>query len=291
MKKLVRKYRYIFYISPCILLLLLLTIFPLIYSLNFSLYKWNIATPYIEKKFIGIGNYLSAIFDPRFRGSLVNTLQTTVVAVSIEFLLGFGLALCLNRKIRGQSVIRTVFLIPMMLVPVVVGMVWKMLYSDSYGVINYVLSVIGLKRVSWLGDIDWALYSVIIADIWQWSPLMFIILLSGLLSLPQEPLEAAKIDGASKVQLFIHITLPLLKPIIVVALLIRTIDVVKLFDIVWVLTQGGPGTHTETLSVYIYLKSFFYFDTGYAAALSFILLTIVIFIANMFMKSVRTHVG
>jgi len=194
------------------------------------------------------------------------------------------MALCLSKKIAGQSIIRTLFLIPLMLVPVVVAMVWKMLYHPSYGVINYLLSEVSFARINWLADKSVALYSVIITDIWEWTPLMFLILLSGILSLPEDPFEAAEIDGASKTQLFLYITLPLLKSIIAVALLIRVIDAFKLFDIIWVLTQGGPGISTETLSYYTYLKGFKHFDMGYAAALSFVLLGIVILMTTLFLK-------
>lgn len=208
------------------------------------------------------------------------------LAVGMEFGAGLGLALLLIRQIAGRKLFSVLFLIPMMVVPVVVGMVWRLLYHTSYGLVNFFLRLCRISPgVDWLGDASAALFAIIIADIWQWTPLMFLILLGGLLSLPKEPYEAAQLDGASATQIFRYVTVPLLKSIMAIALLLRTIDAFKMFDKIWMLTQGGPGLATENTPLYIYYKAFRYFDMGYAAALSYILLLIVSVIATFLLKS------
>jgi len=243
--------------------------------------------PYLGKTWVGLGNYISIFTeDGRFWKTLANTFTMVVLAVGIEFIIGLVLALLLTREIPGRKLFSVLLLIPMMVVPIVVGMVWRLLYYTSYGLLNFFLRFFRISQgIDWLGDPSVALYSIVIADIWQWTPLMFLILLGGIMSLPREPYEAAQLDGASTPQIFIFITFPLLRNIITIALLLRTIDAFKLFDKIWVLTQGGPGLTTENIPMYIYYKAFRYFDMGYTAALSYILLIIVSTIATFLLRS------
>ena len=242
---------------------------------------------YLGKAWVGLDNYISIFTeDSRFWKTLTNTFVMVAMAVGVEFTIGLSLALLLTREIPGRKFFSVLLLIPMMVVPVVIGMVWRLLYHTSYGLLNFFLHIFRISEgVDWLGNPSVALHSIIIADIWQWTPLMFLILLGGIMSLPRQPYEAAQLDGASTSQIFIYITFPLLRNIITIALLLRTIDAFKLFDKIWVLTQGGPGLTTENIPMYIYYKAFRYFDMGYAAALSYILLIIVSTIATFLLRS------
>lgn len=281
------KFLHVWFLLPCFAVVLSLIVFPLIYSLSLSLFRWNLATAYLGRTWVGLGNYLSILTeDGRFWKTLTNTFLMVGLAVGAEFILGLGLALILTQRIPGRKIFSVVLLIPMMIVPVVVGMVWRLLYHAGYGPLNYFLSFFGIKEgIDWLGNPSLSLYSIIITDIWQWTPLMFLITLGGMMALPKYPYEAAQLDGASSVQIFAYVTLPLLRNIITVALLLRTIDAFKLFDKIWVLTQGGPGLTTENIPMYIYYKAFRYFDMGYASALSYILLFIVSAIASFLLTS------
>lgn len=281
------KFLHVWFLLPCFAVVLFLVVFPLIYSLSLSFFSWNLTMAYLGKAWVGLDNYISIFTeDERFWKTLSNTFLMVGLAVGVEFLIGIGLALLLTREIPGRKIFSVVLLVPMMIVPVVVGMVWRLLYHTSYGLLNFFLRSFHISEgIDWLGDPSVALYSIIIADIWQWTPLIFLILLGGIMSLPKEPYEAAQLDGASASQIFIYITFPLLKNIITIALLLRTIDAFKLFDKIWVLTQGGPGLTTENIPMYIYYKAFRYFDMGYAAALSYILLIIVSTIATFLLRS------
>ena len=278
---------HIWFLLPCFAVVLFLIVFPLVYSLSLSFFSWNLTMPYLGKTWVGVGNYISIFTeDQRFWKTLTNTFTMVALAAGVEFIIGLGLALLLTREIRGGKILSVLLLIPMMIVPVVVGMVWRLLYHTSYGLLNFFLRFFRISEgVDWLGDPSVVLYSIIIVDIWQWTPLMFLILLGGIMSLPREPYEAAQLDGASTPQIFIFITFPLLRNIITIALLLRTIDAFKLFDKIWVLTQGGPGLTTENIPMYIYYKAFRYFDMGYSTALSYILLIIVSTIAIFLLRS------
>jgi multiple sugar transport system permease protein len=199
----------------------------------------------------------------------------------VQLLLGMGIALLLQRQVIARGLLRTALLLPMMTTPVVVGLIWRFMYNPTQGILNYLLGQVGLPTPNWLGSLQTGFIAVMIADIWEWTPFMVLILLAALQTLPQEPFEAAAIDGASAWQAFLHITLPLLRPTIVVAVLIRAIDSFKTFDLVYVLTNGGPGTSTETLSFYTYKWGFKFFQMGYASALSFVMLIMVIIFANV----------
>jgi multiple sugar transport system permease protein len=204
-----------------------------------------------------------------------------VVTIGLQLVLGMGIALLLQRQVVAQGLIRTALLLPMMTTPVVVGLIWRFMFNPTQGIVNYLLGLIGIPGPNWLGGLQTGLLSVMIADIWEWTPFMVLILLAALQTLPQEPYEAAAIDGASTWQTFLHITLPLLRPTIVVAVLLRAIDSFKTFDLVYVMTNGGPGTSTETLSFYTYKWGFKFFQMGYASALSFVMLIMVIIFANI----------
>lgn len=260
-------------LAPAIAVLLALTAYPLIFAVKVSLQtpsgRWTLA------------NFTRLAADEFFRTALLQTLIYAAAALSIEFLLGLAVALLMDRQMRARNFFRALLLLPMMLPPVVVAVIWRLMFNSDFGVINGTLKTLGFdtSQVLWLSSPSTALPSVILVDIWQWTPFMFLILLAGLQAIPQEPYEAAMIDGSSPWQTFRHITLPLLKPAILVALLLRTMDLLRVFDHVFILTQGGPGFSTETISLYIYKTAFRFFDFGYAAAMSFVLLILVNFVS------------
>ncbi len=274
-----------FMIAPTVLILLAITIFPLIYSISMSMTPLNIARPGSGNEFIGLRNYKEVLSDPRFWKTLSNTIIIVSFAVTFEFFAGLFLAQIMNRSFRGQRMVTVLFLIPTLLVPVVVGMIWRLLLHEAYGFINYVLRTLRISHgVAWVAHPRLALIMMAVIDIWEWTPLIFLILLAGMMSLPKEPLESAAIDGATHWQVFWRITVPLLQPVILVAVLIRLIDAFKLFDTIFVITQGGPGLATETTSMFIYYKAFKFFDIGIASAISWLFLILVSIIATFLLK-------
>jgi len=263
---------------PAFVILVVFTIYPTGYLLYTSLCKLFLNKPWLGQKFIGYDNYVAILSQARygFWNSLRITLIFVISAVSIEFLLGFGIALSLCVEISGRRVFRSVLIIPMMIAPVVVALMWVLIVYPGRSILNYLLGFLGMGRYEWLGDRWLALYILMLADIWQWTPFVMLVLLSGLLALPGEPYEAAKVDGANNRQIFQYLTIPLLRPTILVALLIRSIDAFRIFDKVFVITQGGPGNSTMTLSMLIYNTAFKSMDIGKAAALSWVLILITI---------------
>jgi multiple sugar transport system permease protein len=275
----------LFFILPCIIILAVVSVFPFIYSLFLSLNSWELAMGE-PRKFIWLANYARLFKEPRFWNSMWNMGKELIFGVTSQFVIGLFFALMLNRVIKVRSLISTLFLLPMMIAPVVVGCNWRMIYHFTYGPLNYVLKLLHISSegFNWLGSTKLSMPSIIISDTWEWTPFMMIVLFAGLQSIPVELYEVAKVDGASQWQQFWNITLPLLKPIIIVAVLIRGMDAFKIFDLVVLLTQGGPAASSETIAYYNYLTGFKYFSVGYAAALAYIQLIIIIIIANVFLR-------
>ncbi|MFQ6066929.1 MAG: carbohydrate ABC transporter permease [bacterium] len=276
------------YVLPVIVVLVGITIFPLIYSLGLSFHFCDLRRGG-RWIFAGLDNYGEALFgDARVWSSLKNTFNIGVPAISLEFGIGLGLALLLNRKIVGKRIITSLLITPIMISPIVAGLIWRMLYHEKYGAINGIIQSLGINiQPVWLADPKLAVLAVIFTDVWEWTPLVMMILLAGLQSIPLEPYESARMDGASPFQIFGYITLPLLRLPIMAAIVIRFIDTIKLFDIVYVLTMGGPAGKTETISFYTYLVGFRYFRMGYAAALSYLLLILTIILTTAFIRLMR----
>jgi multiple sugar transport system permease protein len=273
------------FMGPSVLIILSLVIFPLFFSINVSLKTWLMNAPLIPKKFNNFENYSRVVRDPNFLVVFRNTFIIVVLATGSEFLLGLLLAYLMSRITKFSHIMTILLVIPMMAAPVMVGIIWKMFYEPTFGFLNLFLKLIGSNLIiEWLSDSRIALVSIAISDIWEWTPFIFLILYAGIISLPKEPFEAAIVDGASGWKIFIKIIMPLLKPAILVGVLIRTIDCFKFFDVIWILTGGGPGNTTENLSMYIYHNAFKYFDLGYASALSFILLVFVMIPTTLFLR-------
>lgn len=276
------------FVLPCIVIILLVTIFPTIYSFGLSFTKWEISLP--DRPFIGLGNYVALFKDDRFLHSILITAIVVVVGVGIEMVLGFGLGQVLSVRMRGKRFFVAALLLPVMVMPVVVGYIWRLLWDPQYGPINQIIGLIIGKPFyfTWLARTWSAIFAILVTEIWQWTPFMFLVFLSGIVSLDPEIFEAADIDGASRWNKFRYLTIPLLRPIIVVALLIRGLDALKFFDVIFALTGGAPGNSTETISFYIYKTGYQFFRLGHGAAASFILLIALIVILTYLLKLFKT---
>ncbi|CAN7662612.1 ABC transporter permease subunit [Ensifer sp. T173] len=273
-------------LAPTVLILLGLTIFPSLYMFYAAVHKIS-PNPDLPWEFVGPDNFARLLSDTQFHVALWNTTVFTVVAVTTEFLLGLGLALLLDKFIRRLAFLKTVLMIPMMLPPVAVAITWKIIYEPQFGVLNEIMFRLGLPLQAWAGDVNLAMFSIIVADVWQWTPFIFLLMLAGLASLPVEPYEAAALDGASSWRQFWDLTLPFLKPVIAIALLLRVMDALRLFDLVFILTGGGPADRTKVLSLYIYQVAYRFADPGYAAAISLFVLFVTIVLSTWFMKRMR----
>jgi multiple sugar transport system permease protein len=266
---------YFMMLAPLFIFVILIAIYPLIYSLSISFFKYRLTDPNQTKTFIGLANYIQAFKDPIVVGSLKTTMVFMVGTVTSELVFGLGLALLLAAETRVAHTIRSFLLMPMALPSLVVGLVFKSLYNADFGIIPFYMKTIGINPGRGpLSELNQAMPAVMLVDIWQWTPLVMFIFLAGLKSLPIDPYEAAKVDGASRWQSFIFITLPLLKPTFLIAILLRTMQSFKVFDIIYATTAGGPGTITTVLNYQIYKVGMTFFDMGYAAALANILLVI-----------------
>lgn len=271
---------YIF-MAPAAVIMVASLLYPLIYMLYGSFRSWDPSEKITETEFVGLKNYVTLFNDPNFIESLQVTLTFAISVVSIEMLLGVGLALLLDRNIRGMSLLRTMFILPMMIAPVVVGLMWRYMYHPTVGTFNRFLKSIGLDGVDWLGQ--HALLSVIIADIWQWTPFIFILSLAALQSLPQSAIEASRIDGATAWQQIWHIKLPLMMPVLIVTCLLRLIDAFKVLEVILVMTEGGPGLSTEILALRISRTATEFRELGVAAAMSnYLLFLLLVLTAAMF---------
>ena len=261
---------------PVQLLILSLLFVPFILTIYISLLRWRITRGFwTEADWGGLVNFGDTLTDEGFFAALGRTFLFAGSAVILELLIGFGLALLTYKSFRGRRVYFTVFLIPMMIIPVVVGYDFSMLLIDT-GPFNAVLSALtGMDlRIRWLSDYRAAQVAVILADVWQWTPLTFLIFVSGLVALPPDPIRAAQVMGATRWQVFRHVELPLLKPVIVIAVVIRTMEAFKIFDMPMLLTQGGPGNATETISIYLWRNAWIFNKISYAAAGSLTLLVV-----------------
>ncbi|HSV31906.1 MAG TPA: sugar ABC transporter permease [Atribacteraceae bacterium] len=275
-----RKIGYIL-VAPAILILLLTTIYPTIYMFFVSFFRWSII-PTLPRQFIGLRQYLNIFQNPDLYGSIRATLLFVFLVVVVQFLLGLGLALLIsNSRIRW---LRVVFLMPAVIAPVVVGLIWRFMFSHDLGVINYLISAIGLEKIAWLGQPASAMASIMIVDIWQWTPFAMLIFLAGIESLPSESFEAAKVDGASVWQSFRFIMFPLLTPVMAIVLMFRSLDAFKTFDIIYMVTRGGPGASTNLLSHNIWRRAFFENNMGLAAALSVIMVILATVMTRFFIR-------
>jgi len=262
---------------PSILVLLALSVYPMLYAVRLA--------------FSDLGNFTRLATDRVFGIATLQTIVVTIVALAAEFVLGLALAVLVDSLSRGRALFRSGLLVPMLLPPVVAAVAWRLIYNPQFGVLNGTLRQLGLNTalLTWTNGQGSALLSVIVVDIWEWTPFLFLLLSAGLQAIPPDPIEAARIDGAGPWRIFRDVTLPLLKPTILLALLLRAMDLVRIFDQIFILTQGGPGTATETVSLYIYRTAFRFSNFGYAAAMSFVLLAATMLFSRSLMRIMRTR--
>ena len=264
------------FMAPAALVMGGALLWPLAHSVWLSFHEWKLGTPQDAAVFNGLENYRILLRDPDTLTSLRVTLVFAFSVVALEVALGVGLALLLERPIRGMSVFRTIFIMPMMIAPIVVGLIWRYIYNEQFGPLAQFLRLLGVeKSPPWLSSPDWALPSIIIADVWQWTPFIFILALAALQGVPASVVEAARVDGAKARQMILHVKLPLILPVVVVAALLRLIDAFKVLEVVFIMTEGGPGLSTEILSMRIYKTAFEFQQLGRASALSNLLLLLV----------------
>lgn len=273
--------------APGLSALLLVVLFPIFFTIFTSTFDYTLVHPSYDT-FVGLDNYTNAIGEEYFADSLWVTVKFVVAVVLIEFLIGFTVALMLNTVTRFKNIYYPILLMPLLINPVVVAQIWRMFLHPELGIVNYLIGLAGIAKVNWLGDADIAFWTVVMVDIWHQVSFMVILLLAGLSALPREPYEAARMDGASTLQAFFYVTLPLMRPVIAVTLLIRLIFAVKTFDLVFIMTRGGPGTATDLISYYIYRSAFFGLNIGEASALSVILLVIVLALTAWLYRYMRS---
>jgi len=260
------------FVLPGLIVLVAIILFPLLFTIRVSLSSWDVAQPGLD--WVGVANYLRLAEDTRFWESFARLAVMALGSVALQYLLGFGLALLVWRDVRAGRFFRVLFLIPMMTTPVIMAVIWRTVFHESLGPANDLLHLLGMASLPWLSEAGLAMTSVIIVEVWQWTPFMFLMLLAGLLSLPREPFLAAAIDGAGPIRTFLRVTFPMIAPISIGAIIIRLIEASKIMDTVYVITSGGPGTATETSSYYIFIRGLRDFQIGYAASLSFTYLVI-----------------
>jgi multiple sugar transport system permease protein len=258
------------FVGPAFCYILLIVIYPLCYALWASLTNLRLTSPVSE--FVGLRTYGAALTNAIFHDSLVVTATFLLAGVVAEFLLGLALALSFRRMRGTHPAMRALLLLPMMVTPVTVGLIWKLMLNSEFGIVTALGDALGFGRMLWLSEPSLAVASIILMDVWQWTPFMFLVLLAGLESLPREPFEAAEIDGAGRLQTLVLVTLPLLKRIIVIALLFRIMFAVATFDTVFVLTKGGPARATDLVSLFIHREGLVNLNISFASAVSFLLL-------------------
>lgn len=286
--KLIRRYEAILFIVPALAVLVAVVIYPLIYAMAVAFFE--VAVPALDN-FVGLNNFRSILGDQKYGKTLITTLVYVFGTVSGSFVLGFGVALLLRGITWGKSLLRVVLIVPMMVAPLVVGLTWRWMLNPTQGAVNWIFGLVHLPGQTWLAQRGASLAGVILVDIWEWYPLVFLIIYAGLSALPRELYDAAAVDGASAWMTFRRITLPMLRPVILVALLLRTTDAFRTFDIVKAMTGGGPGASTELLSLYLWRLAFKFNKLTEAAAGAIIMLLIVGAIFVIMFRFLYTEVG
>lgn len=276
MKRILNRLSAYVFIGPAALVMAIACLYPVLTAGKLAFYDWSLGTPWESARYVGLQMFEALLHDPAVLRSLVTTLEFSAIVVSCEMALGIALALMLERPVRGMATFRTFFILPMMVAPIVVGLTWRYLFDSQYGMINQLLQLFGIAPHAWLADPQLAFVAIVIADIWQWTPFVFIMIMAGLQNIDGSVMEAARIDGASPLQAIFKVKLPMLMPIIVVTLLMRVIDAFRVLEVIYMMTFGGPADSTEILSLHIYKTAFVSQKLGYASSVSVLLLAVVL---------------
>jgi len=282
-----RHRRYLLFVLPALLLILVVIAFPWAFTLWMSLNEWQVAS---AREFVGFQNYLDLARDSRFLQSIGRTFYFIALAVVLPVVFGTLAALIFHQEFPWRGFFRGVFILPMMATPAAVALIWTMMFHPQQGVLNYVLSVVGLPKSLWAFAPDTVIPSLVLVEVWHWTPLVMLIVLGGLAAIPTDPYESALIDGANAWQTLRHITLPLVMPFVMVAVVLRTIDALKAFDTIYVITQGGPGTASETINIFLYLQAFAFYKIGYASAVVVVFFLIIVLLSMLLLYARRRTV-
>ncbi len=286
-----RTYLPYYFIAPAAIVIFGIALYPILHTFFISLHQINLKFPDLGMSFIWFENYIRLFQDGRAMGALFNTIFFTVSTVALELVFGMIIAILMDRALRFRGILRATVLIPWAMPTVVAAMLWRWMYNDQSGIINAILYGTGIipEYIQFLAEPALAWTAVIVTEVWKTTPFMALLLLAGLQVIPREVYEASEIDGASKVRTFFTITLPLLRPVLLVALLFRTLDAFRVFDVIFVMTGGGPGNATESLSLYTYKTMFGALDFGYGSALSVLTFVCVIIISVLYIKFIGTR--
>lgn len=277
-----------YFIWPAFLVVLAVSIFPLIYSLTISFMSFRLVPP-TPPRFVGFGNYISLLQQERFWTVVKTTSLIVVVSVTLQYVIGFAVALALHAKVAGERLFRIGFLLPMLLAPVAVALIARMIFNPTMGPLNGLFSLFGFPNLPFLTSAHWALGAIIAVEVWQWTPFVILLMLAGLQTLPDDVYEAAALEGATPWQQFWGITFPMLLPISAAVVFIRLVESYKIIDTVFVLTGGGPGISTETLTLFAYQEGFKKFNLGYTSALSFLFLIVITVIGTVYLALLKPH--
>ncbi len=261
------------FVIPALVVISAVIVFPWVFTLWMSVHRWTLGQ---EQSFIGFDNYIRLASDVRFWESLWHTLIYTVLSVVAPLFLGTLAALVFDAQFPLRGFLRGVFVMPMMATPVAIALVWTMMFHPQLGVLNYLMSFIHIGPLEWIYNQSTVIPSLVLVETWQWTPLVMLIVLGGLAAVPREPYESAEIDGANAWQKFRYLTMPMIAPFLMIAVIIRSIDAVKSFDIIYAMTQGGPGTASETINIYLYNTAFSYYDIGYGSAMAVVFFIIIV---------------
>lgn len=273
-------------VTPAFVLLFLLTVVPILFSLIISCFNFKL-TQLNNIRFVGFSNFTRAIKDRSFWESIRVTFIQVTATVTGQMVLGMAAALLLSREGRTVRILRSMYIIPMMITPIVTGMMFRMMFNADMGIFNYLLGLIGIDPVNWLGNGRNALITVIVTDIWLSTPFVTMILMAGVQSVSQDYYDAALIDGVNSLQQFFFITLPLIRPMVLLALLFRIMDAIRRYDSIMAMTAGGPGTATQTLNIYSYYQGFSFYNIGYSSALSLVMLVIIFSVSMVLLKRIQ----
>ena len=280
------------FVIPALVVVLAVIVFPWVFTIWMSLNEWKVGSP---TTFVGLANYLRLPQDPRFVEAVGHTLVYTALSVLLPLIFGTFAAVVFHANFAGRGLMRGIFIMPMMATPVAIALVWTMMFHPQLGVLNYLLSLVGIPPQLWVFHPSTVIPSLVLVETWQWTPLVMLIVLGGIAAIPTEPYESAQIDGANLWQMFRYITLPLIMPFLFIAAMIRMIDAVKSFDIIFAITQGGPGSASETINLYLYSVAFSYYDLGYGSAIAVILFLLVVALAALLLylrrRAMWTEIG
>ncbi|CAN7488555.1 carbohydrate ABC transporter permease [Variovorax paradoxus] len=265
----------VFYVGPAVLVMAAACLYPVVSAIQLGFFDWGLGTPWSGARWAGLDNFVSTFSNPRVWSSLWTTLMFAAVCVSAEMVLGIALALALEHPVRGTALFRTLFILPMMIAPIAVGLAWRYIFDAQFGLLNALLGIFGVAPMGWLADPTLAFIAIVIADVWQWTPFVFIMMVAALANVDGAVIEASRIDGARWWQMTFKVKLPMVMNVIAITLVMRLIDAFRVLEVIYVLTFGGPGDSTEILSLHIYKTAFVGQQLGVAAAVSVLLLVVV----------------